>query len=119
MQKETVRQLVDTVFSRAGNRVARADLIRRTFGPHVPGAARSESRMSVSLRLVPMTPPKGKSANESGPVLDRGLHLALAESPDIRPQANDLLQVESEAFVLTQVVPLDHGANILFELWYQ
>ncbi|OUR76607.1 hypothetical protein A9Q83_13625 [Alphaproteobacteria bacterium 46_93_T64] len=119
MRIETIRRVVRDAFSRAQDTVVQAELIRKSHNIHVPGVPATSSETMFPVRIIQMQPPKGKGAVETGPVLDKSYKIALLQCEDIVPVPDDILKVDETRFVLQQVVSMDHGAGILFEVWYQ
>jgi len=119
MDRETIKRVVGNAFSNAGDISAAVNIIQLSFGVHTPGYPETTEEVSYSARLMKMQPPKGKSSIETGPVLDNGYKVALLHSGDYSPVSGDILEIGSSRFALQQVVSLDHGMGILFEVWYQ
>lgn len=119
MKRETIKRVVGNVFANAGDMVTPVSIVRTSVGPHTPGLPEVISETRLSANLLKMQSPKGKSFLETGPVLDKSYNVSLLQCEDCMPVSGDILEIDGSRFTLQQVVSLDNGARVLFEVWYQ
>ncbi len=119
MKKQLFKSVIERVFTRAGDLLEAVTLVRTTTLAHVPGNDPATSEQIFAARLFSMPPRRSKSAMEVGPVLDKAVHLALLLCEEEAPQSGDVLRRNEQDYVISQVANMDHGAGLLFEVWYQ
>jgi len=119
MKRETIKRVVGNVFANAGDMVIPVSIIRTSVDVHTPGLPEVISETRLSVNLLKMQSPKGKSFLETGPVIDKSYNVSFLQCEDCIPVPGDLLEIDGTRFTLQQVASLDNGAGVLFEVWYQ
>jgi hypothetical protein len=110
-----VRDLFDTI----GEVAVSATLRQKAQGDYDPGTGTVETTSDTAIRLVRTEKRLVDTANADGTPIDPPLHHALIECEDVTPKADDDLIIGSSTFTLLQVVAVDTGAGILYEVSYQ
>ena len=119
MDREMIRRVIERSFKNAGDLLRDVTLTRVAEAAHVPGSAVATSEEIYQARLFRLPPRRSKSGIEEGPVLNKSLQISLLISPDIEPMAGDVLGIGGRSYTISQVGEMDHGAALLFEVWYQ
>ena len=119
MTLEDIRKAVRNLYDRVGDVAKPAILIRKSFGVYVPGTSPAPDRQEVSVRLIETRTPTSRTLMEEDGISDKAFHVGLLECEQVTPEIQDDLRVSGSTFIITQVAPMDLGAGILFEVWYQ
>lgn len=119
MRNETIRQMVRDLFDTIGDVAVSATLRQKSQGEYEPGSGATETTSDTAIRLVRTEKNLSDAANADGTPINPALHHALIECEDVTPKADDDLIIGAETYTLLQVVAVDTGAGILFEVSYQ
>jgi propanediol dehydratase small subunit len=119
MRHDMIRQMVRDLFDTIGEVAVSATLRQKTQGAYEPGSGASETTTDTTIRLVRTEKSLADSQNAAGSPINPALHYALMECEDVTPKADDDLVISAETFTLLQVVAVDTGAGILYEVSYQ
>lgn len=118
MQFEEIRNAVKSLYDRVGDVARPATLTQKDYEDYTPGSDPVAEETAHKCRLIETRSPTLRSLVETGPVLDKSYQIGLLEIEGYSPKAGDELSVQDEVYTLQQVAPMDLGAGILFEIWY-
>ncbi len=119
MQIENIRNAVRNLYDRVGDVAKPAILVRKSFGTYIPGASPVATLTEIPVRLIETATPTSRSLMEDDGISDKAYRVGLLECEKAVPEIQDDLKVSEKTFIITQVAPMDLGAGILFEVWYQ
>ena len=120
MKKSKIRDVVRRCISAASDLAAPATLVEVGDTTYVPGFSPSRSATNWPVRMITGKALGGIGRMEEGPLLnDQAAHLGWLYSPDVTPAVGDEIHQDGETRTITKLGPLDHGAGVLFEVYFQ
>jgi len=120
MEINRIKDVIRRCFDQAAGLAEPAILAEVTETSYVPGFAPSKTSTNWPVRMIYGKALGGLGRIEDGPVLNEAaVNVGWLYSPDITPSVDDEIRQGGESVLITKVAPLDHGANVLFEVWYQ
>jgi len=119
MREEMIRQAVRSVFARAGDLSHSVQIVRKEYGAYIPGSGAAISEALIDAKFIKTETPLTRSGVETGAILEKAVYIGLMEIETDIPQVDDDLILGGDRFTIVQVAPVDLGAGILYEVWYQ
>ena len=119
MNHKMIRRVIEKTFKNANDLLKDVKLVREVVGAHTPGEMPVLSDTEHPVQLFQLPPRRTKAGMETGPVINKGIRVSLILSRDIEPEPGDRLKIGNKEFCIEQVGSMDHGAGLLYEVWYQ
>ena len=119
MRNEMIRQAVRSVFGRAADLTHMVQIVRKDFGAYIPGVGAAVTETLIDAKFIKTETPLTRSGVETGSILEKAVHIGLMEIETDIPKADDDLILGGDRFTIVQTAPVDLGAGILYEVWYQ
>ncbi len=119
MNHKMIRRIIEKTFKNASDLLKDVKLVREVVGPHIPGQMPSLSDTEYAAQLFQLPPRRSKAGIETGPVINKGVRISLILCRTIAPEAGDRLKIGNKEYCIEQVGAMDHGAGLLYEVWYQ
>jgi hypothetical protein len=116
MKQQQIRNTVARCLNQAGDFVQNISLIRRTAVPNAPGQADNITEISYSVRYMSLKPKSVRGGLEQGSPIDKTVTVGVIAVNDITPKPSDLLTLASGQEMIEQVISLDNGAGVLYEV---